>query len=380
MRKLILALCTVAAVLFTGQSVHAAPEVKLAALTFDDGPSDHADLFMDTLDKYGAKGTFFVRGKNASGHAGVDVHTAALSRMVREGHELANHTYSHSPNFEYFSQTKIDQEIDRVNQYIFSAYGRKVRVLVRPPEGISPANLASEIHAPIIRWSLSTEDYLSHSADDVYDRVVNNIRDGDIILMHENVPQSAAAMNRFIPELEKKGFRFVTVTELFRMKGITLKSGQVYENAYTAGKNASVMAPDKNMYRLYNPKTGEHFYTASAGEKNAVVKAGWRDEGIGWKAPAAGTPVYRLYNKRGGEHHYTMSGGEKKKLVEAGWQDEGIGWYSEKGDATDAAPVYRQYNSNSFSNNHNYTTSATERKRLLEMGWKDEGICWCGVR
>lgn len=376
MKKLILALCTVAAILFAGKNVCAASDVRLAALTFDDGPSDHAELFMNTLDKYGAKGTFFVRGKNASGHAGVDVHTASLSRMVSEGHEIANHTYSHELGFEYFSQAQVNNELDRVNKYIFSAYGHKVRVLVRPPEGISPASLAAKIHAPIIRWSLSTEDYLSHSGDDIYNRVVDNIRDGDIILMHENVPQSAAAMDRFIPELEKKGFRFVTVTELFRRKGINLKNGQVYENAYTKNKAAD----DKNIYRLYNSKTGEHFYTASIGEKNSIVRAGWRDEGIGWKAPAKGTSVYRLYNKRGGEHHYTMSMAEKKKLLEAGWQDEGIGWYSEKSDATDAVPVYRQYNPNAFSNNHNYSTSGTEKDRLVKTGWKDEGIGWYGVR
>lgn len=143
-------------------------------------------------------------------------------------------------------------------------------------------------------------------------------------------------------------------------------------------EKAEVKAEWKVMYRLYNPNSGEHFYTASLGEKKAVVAAGWQDEGTGWKAPAkSNTPVYRLYNKNGGEHHYTMSLGEKKHLLKVGWTDEGIGWYSDDGKAV---PLYRQYNPNAFANNHNYTTSLGEKKHLLQLGWQDEGISWYGVK
>jgi hypothetical protein len=82
------------------------------------------------------------------------------------------------------------------------------------------------------------------------------------------------------------------------------------------------------MHQLYNPNSGEHFYTANDTEKNYLVSLGWKYEGIGWTAPAySGTPVYRVYNPNSGGHHYTKDENEKNSLIAAGWRDEGIGWY-----------------------------------------------------
>ena len=82
------------------------------------------------------------------------------------------------------------------------------------------------------------------------------------------------------------------------------------------------------MYRLYNPNTGEHFYTGSKREGNKLVDAGWNYEGIAWEGPVkSNTPVYRLYNPNVGEHHYTPSKRERDNLIKISWNDEGIGWY-----------------------------------------------------
>lgn len=132
-----------------------------------------------------------------------------------------------------------------------------------------------------------------------------------------------------------------------------------------------------SMYRLYNPYTGEHFYTASFDEMIANVQLGWLYEGIGWTAPEkSNTPVYRVYNPYAGDHHYTMSEAERDQLVAVGWSDEGIGWYS---DDAEGVPLYRQYNPNAQAGSHNYTTSASERDSLVNIGWSDEGIGWYGV-
>lgn len=131
-----------------------------------------------------------------------------------------------------------------------------------------------------------------------------------------------------------------------------------------------------NMFRLYNPNSGEHFYTSSSGERNHLIGLGWNYEGVGWIAPqTSNTPVYRLYNPNGGEHHYTTSPGERNHLIAAGWSDEGIGWYS---DDAETVPLYRQYNPNAYANNHNYTTSLSENNWLVSIGWKPEGIGWYG--
>ena len=130
------------------------------------------------------------------------------------------------------------------------------------------------------------------------------------------------------------------------------------------------------MYRLYNPNSGEHFYTSNKKEVKNVVAAGWKNEGLAWKAPEkSSTPVYRLYNPNAGDHHYTMSAKEKNNLVALGWNYEGIGWYS---DDNKTAPLYRLYNPNAVAGSHHYTMSKAERSDLIKAGWKDEGIAWYG--
>ena len=130
------------------------------------------------------------------------------------------------------------------------------------------------------------------------------------------------------------------------------------------------------MYRLYNPNSGEHFYTASTIERDAVIAAGWNDEGVGWTAPTSGIQVYRLYNSFAGEHHYTTSAEERDMLVSVGWTWEEGGWFS---DEAESVPLYRAYNPNAFANNHHYTTDWGEFQTLLSLGWQDEGVGWHGV-
>ena len=132
------------------------------------------------------------------------------------------------------------------------------------------------------------------------------------------------------------------------------------------------------MYRLYNPYTGEHFYTASAFERDANVRLGWNDEGLGWIAPDEGQPVYRLYNPYapGGDHHYTTSAVERDHLASVGWNDEGVGW-STAGE--DGVALYRQYNPFAETGTHNYTTSKYENDELVKLGWNAEGVAWYGV-
>ena len=143
---------------------------------------------------------------------------------------------------------------------------------------------------------------------------------------------------------------------------------------------AYLVAEAVAMYRLYNPNSGEHFYTADAEEKDNVVNAGWTYEGIAWTAPAKSeTPVYRLYNPNSGEHFYTTKEIERDSLTPLGWRDEGIGWYS--ADENDV-PVYRLYNPNAVgvyeAGAHFYTMKEEEKDYLDEVGWNYEGIGWYG--
>lgn len=131
------------------------------------------------------------------------------------------------------------------------------------------------------------------------------------------------------------------------------------------------------MYRLYNPNSGEHFYTGSVQEKTVLVEAGWQYEGVAWNAPAAGgMPVYRLYNPNAGDHHYTMSEAERDMLIGVGWNYEGIAWFSA---TAENIPQYRLYNPNAVCGSHHYTGSKEECLMLEQAGWIYEGIGWFGM-
>lgn len=186
------------------------------------------------------------------------------------------------------------------------------------------------------------------------------IRDGDNLIIWDN-----AVYNRqYLEQVMNEG----------GYVGVVTPNKQVNNNPATSTSTPSNNPKPSNtieMYRMYNPQSGEHFYTASTTERDHLVKYGWKYEGIGWNAPATGDPVYRLFS--GTDHHYTTSSGERDALVKAGWKYEGIGWYS--GGST---PLYRLYNPNAKTGSHHYTTSTTERDHLVKVGWKYEGIGWYG--
>ena len=134
------------------------------------------------------------------------------------------------------------------------------------------------------------------------------------------------------------------------------------------------------MWRLYNPNSGEHFYTGNAAERDHLVQVGWKSEGVGWTAPVKGDPVYRLYNPNAGDHHYTLNPAERDMLVRAGWKYEGVGWYSAAASVKGRRPLYRQYNPNARAGAHNYTLSRAENDHLVRVGWRAEGLAWYAVR
>ena len=154
----------------------------------------------------------------------------------------------------------------------------------------------------------------------------------------------------------------------------TLTGG--YPSSKPGSSNSSSVV--RAMHRLYNPKTGEHFYTQSAEERDNLVRGGWNNEGIGWHAPAgSSTPVYRVFNPNSGDHHYTTNLEEYQTLTRIGWNAEGIGWYSE---SDKGAPIYRLYNKKIKVGSHHYTQNPAERDKLVNEGWVYEGIAWYAMK
>ncbi len=128
------------------------------------------------------------------------------------------------------------------------------------------------------------------------------------------------------------------------------------------------------MYRMYNPNTGEHFYTRSEQERETIYAVGWEYEGVGFYTPeTSNTPIYRLFNPNEDDHHYTGSAKERDILVSIGWRYEGIAWYS---DDSHTLPAYRLFNPNARCGSHHYTLNTAERDKLVSIGWQYEGIAF----
>jgi len=196
---------------------------KVIALTFDDGPDPVQTVqILDELKKYGAKATFFVVGKRA------ERFPELIKREAAEGHEIGNHTYSHPFLTNNRSTESIRSEIAATQKVIKSING-KAPVLFRPPGGYYHERLVhvslAEGCLPILwSWHQDTEDWKAPGVNRVVNKVLNNAREGDIVLFHDHVLGSmntVDAIRKILPELSKRGYHFVTVSELLKLRGST---------------------------------------------------------------------------------------------------------------------------------------------------------------
>lgn len=130
--------------------------------------------------------------------------------------------------------------------------------------------------------------------------------------------------------------------------------------------------------RLYNPDSGEYFYTKDVKEWSSLLGSGWQADGVGWYAPKkSNSPVYQLNNPKRGGHRYTLSKVKRNLLMLTGWQYEGISWYSSD---DKAVPIYRQVNPNGNVNFYHFTDQKQEAESLKQSGWKSKRTAWYGMQ
>lgn len=193
---------------------------KMIALTFDDGPNYNTSKVIDVLNKYDIRATFFVLGSRAINNKNI------LKKMADSGMEIGNHTYNHLLLTKY-DENKIRSEIEDTSEVIYSATKKRPKLL-RPSYGSVNNKIKKVANMPIIIWDIDTLDWKYHNSKRITSRVVNKVRDGDIILMHDIYSASLNALSNIIPILQDNGYEFVTIDELFYYKGISLENGKVY--------------------------------------------------------------------------------------------------------------------------------------------------------
>lgn len=241
MKRKCYALVLALALLFTTVSTGffgmegAAAEPKLLAFTFDDGPSYNTPALLDGLKERGAAVTFFMTGVNGS--SGIANQESLLDRMRDEGHQLANHTYSHIMPFDTQSAATISSQVGRVEELLFQHMGGSYTDMVRTPGGATGGLVKSTVPAPIITWSVDTLDWKYHNANTVYNNILSDAYDGAIVLLHDLYSTSVQGVLRAMDTLKSQGYEFVTVSELLRRRGITPENGKVYSSAPNKGVN-----------------------------------------------------------------------------------------------------------------------------------------------
>ncbi len=197
------------------------PNKPMVALTFDDGPNEMITIpILNTLKKHNGAATFFVLGNHVSDNDNI------LKRMLEEGSEIGNHSYNHK-ELTKITPKELSEQIINTQNAVSDSTGIEPK-LIRPTYGSYDDNLKSKVDMPLILWSIDTLDWKSRDAQKATDHVLANIKDGEIVLMHDIYESTAKAVELLVPQLVERGYQLVTVSELFEARGESLKNGQIY--------------------------------------------------------------------------------------------------------------------------------------------------------
>lgn len=181
-------------------------EMPQLALTFDDGPSEYTITLSEGLKERGVQATFFLLGEN------MERNEAAVKQLAQDGHLLGNHSYHHV-KLNKLSQSKACQEIVKTNNLIYE-YTGIYPMYVRPPYGEWDTKLDCGIDMIPVFWSVDSLDWKLKNTDQIVKKVLAQVEDGDIILMHDGYSTSVEAAFQIVDNLKKEGFRFVTADKM----------------------------------------------------------------------------------------------------------------------------------------------------------------------
>lgn len=191
------------------------PLKPMVALTYDDGPSKNSTpRILETLRANGGRATFFMVGNRAEKNG------AVIRQMVSQGCEVANHTYDHTL-MSKVDPAELERQLMMTNQVVANA-GGVTPVLMRPCGGDTNdagMGVAGAISMPAVLWSIDTLDWKTRDAEKTVSAVLDHVKDGDIVLMHDLYETAADASDVIVPELIRRGYQLVTVSELASYRG-----------------------------------------------------------------------------------------------------------------------------------------------------------------
>ena len=201
------------------------PSRPVVALTFDDGPSEYTEGILELLTAYDGAATFCVVGNRVSNYED------QIRAIAAQGSEIATHTWSHK-KLTTLSASEMERQIMQAVESVQKIVDVPVR-FIRPPYGSVNDDVravARRLGMPIAEWSIDTEDWRTLSARKTEKAILDNVKNGSIVLMHDIHAPTAEAMKRVIPELSRRGYQLVTLSELFSLREGDAQAGVVYSH------------------------------------------------------------------------------------------------------------------------------------------------------
>lgn len=174
---------------------------KWVAITFDDGPGKYTGKLLKGLKKQNVQATFFVVGSMAKPRKNI------IQKIDKNGHEIANHTYNHNAG-----AATLKNQLSKTDGIIKRTTGSKAK-LMRPPGGVMN-EMTRKCGKAVILWTIDPKDWRDRNSALVRNRVVSSAQSGSIILLHDIHPTSVDAALKITADLKKKGYTFVTVSDL----------------------------------------------------------------------------------------------------------------------------------------------------------------------
>ena len=191
----------------------------VVALTFDDGPRRKTTQpLLDGLAQRGIPATFFLIGLKIPGNEDL------VRRMEAEGHQVGIHAQNHNM---LVSPETVGTEVIPLRNTLAGLLGHS-DFMVRPPYGKTTQEVRARLGAPVILWSVDPEDWSDTDTRRQVTHIVSRVKDGDIILLHDVYPSSVETALQAVDLLRKRGFYFVTVEELFALRGVEPQEGEIY--------------------------------------------------------------------------------------------------------------------------------------------------------
>lgn len=193
-----------------GNSVQVPELPPRVALTFDDGPHPvNTEKLLDGLRERGVHATFFLIGQSCETYPDV------VKAICRDGHVIGNHTYSHLRLTEWNAEVYVE-ELQKTNEIITSITGDDP-CYMRPPCGFMNKKVEKAMDMIPVLWNVDPLDWGTKNADNIVNRVLRDVRDGQIILLHDVYASSVEAALRIVDALTERGYEFVTVDEILHM-------------------------------------------------------------------------------------------------------------------------------------------------------------------